>query len=118
MRTRWATVVALTILSACPLAGTGPLEVRVSPREARAPADILVCAIVDPDPANRLLAVEIESPQYFSSSSVELDGESARRVNDFAFRQLPAGEYEVRVAVYDTSGRPRGSITRDVSIWQ
>jgi len=116
MRTRWSILTALLILSAPVVAGTNPLAVRVSPTKALAPADVLVCAVVERDANNRALAVEIESLDFFSSSSAELEGDSARRVNDFVFRALPAGEYEVRVTLYDAAGRPRGTISRTVSI--
>ncbi|HZT75495.1 MAG TPA: hypothetical protein VFA27_02475 [Vicinamibacterales bacterium] len=116
MRSRCALLAAFLIVAAVSLTGSASIQLRVTPREAQAPADVFVCVVLERDPANRLLQVEVEGDDFFTASSAVLDGEGARRVNDFMFRRLPPGEYDVRASVFDGAGRQLGSATRNVTI--
>src|SRR5688572_7005162 len=55
--------------------------------------------IVARDEKNRFLVWEIDGPDYYRSSSMELNGASAPRSYFFIARELPAGEFDVRVTV-------------------
>src|SRR5262245_14673456 len=61
-------------------AGTQQVTVRVSPKHAYAPADIIVYVILERNADNRTLRVSAESSDFFRSSELQLDGESAARV--------------------------------------
>jgi len=66
---------------------------------------------------NRVLRVVLESPDYYSLSDVQLDGEKAPQSHSFDWRDLPPGFYRVTVYVYGTNGlRTSTSIGRTESI--
>ena len=109
-------VLALFLLQ--PLSASGQsLDLRVSPVTALAPADVHIRVVIDRDAGNRQIRVNIESALYFRSSTIELEGERAPRVTELAFRGLPAGEYELRVQVLDSSGNERAKARRSVSLF-
>jgi hypothetical protein len=55
--------------------------------------------LVARDDKNRSLLWEIDGPNYYRSSSIDLDGAAAPRSYFFLMRELPAGEFEVRATV-------------------
>jgi hypothetical protein len=55
--------------------------------------------LVARDEKNRSLEWEVDGPNYYRSSSIEMDGAAAPRSYFFVMRELPAGEFEVRVTV-------------------
>jgi hypothetical protein len=55
--------------------------------------------LVARDDKNRSLQWEIDGPNYYRSSSIELNGAAAPRSYVFVVRELPAGEFEVRATV-------------------
>jgi hypothetical protein len=55
--------------------------------------------LVARDEKNRLLTWEVDGPNYYRSSSQDLDGASAPRSYLFMVRELPAGEFDVRATV-------------------
>jgi hypothetical protein len=111
-------VLALFLLQPWPLPASGQsLDLRVSPVTALAPADVHVRVVIDRDAGNRQIRVNIESALYFRSSTIELEGERAPRITELAFKGLPAGEYELRVQVLDSSGNERAKARRSVSLF-
>jgi hypothetical protein len=80
------------------------------------PAWITVRAVIEPDSDNRALYLEVDSETFFRSSQVELDGEKAPRTNVFQSRGLPAGDYEVRVALIGANGRQRASARQPLMV--
>jgi hypothetical protein len=81
------------------------LALRVTPAITTAPANLAAIARIAPDPGNRVLRIEADSGAFFRSSDVQLDGESAPRVMEVRFRDLPGGEYEVRALLLDHVGQ-------------
>jgi hypothetical protein len=55
--------------------------------------------LVARDEKNRSLEWEIDGPNYYRSSSIDLDGAAAPRSYFFIVRELPSGEFEVRATV-------------------
>jgi hypothetical protein len=49
--------------------------------------------------SNRGLIWEVDGPNYYRSSEMELDGAASPRSYFFTVRDLPAGEFEVRATV-------------------
>lgn len=102
-----------TMLFACGLALALPssllsdaaLTLRVSPQAMLAPGFVTVRATIAANADNRAMDVVAESPNFFRSSRLSLDGERAPRVNEVVFRSLPAGRYEVSVTLLGTTGR-------------
>jgi hypothetical protein len=76
----------------------------VNPAVAFAPATVRVVATVAADTGNRAIEVVAESPTFYRSSRVQLDGEDAPRANQFEFRALPSGKYEVTATLIEADG--------------
>jgi hypothetical protein len=55
--------------------------------------------LVARDEKNRSLEWEIDGPNYYRSSSVEMDGAASPRSYFFLMRELPAGQFEIRATV-------------------
>jgi hypothetical protein len=88
------------------------ITVRPSVTNYRGSAQLKV--LVARDDKNRSLVWEIDGPDYYRSSSFELNGASAPRTYLFIARELPAGEFEVRATVTRsdrTVVRDRSAIT-------
>src|SRR5207249_10128857 len=55
------------------------LSVRVSPTVAFAPANLTIRTMVEADPDNHAVRISAESPDFYRSSEVGLEGEDAPR---------------------------------------
>ena len=69
-----------------------------------APAYVLVRAIVERDAGNRQLEIVADSENFYRRTVVDLDGESAPKVNELRLIDIPGGEYEVTATLYDSKG--------------
>jgi hypothetical protein len=94
------------------------LTIRVSPAVAFAPANLIVRTMIQADAENRMVAIVAESPDFYRSSEIELDGDRAPRTTQFEFRSLPSGMYDVRATLLDASGRERAAARRQVNVIQ
>ena len=92
------------------------LTMRVSPAVAFAPANVVVRAMIEADARNRTVEIIAESPGFYRSSEIELDGDRAPRTNTFEFRSLPSGTYEVRAILRDASGQSRAAARMQVNV--
>jgi hypothetical protein len=103
----------LCVFSLAPRALNGgeALQMQVSPAIQRAPAMLTVRVTVESSDDNRLLQVIAESPTFYRSSEVEIDGANASPLRVFQFRGLPTGRYEVTGVLVGTQGR-RAMISR------
>ena len=109
MRKRNALVVGLFLVSAWPLNADEPLKVGVSPAMAFAPATVRVRATVEANPENRAIQIVAESPEFYTSSEIPLDGEHAPRTTIVEFRSLPGGTYRVTAVLIRTNDRTTAS---------
>jgi hypothetical protein len=94
-----------------PLNGGEVLRMQVSPAVSRAPAILTVRVTVEPAADNRALEIMAESPTFFRSSQVQLEGDHGAPVNVFRFRDLPTGLYQVTGVLVGVHG-PRATVTR------
>src|SRR5262245_58505698 len=94
MTTRMRLALVL-LLGTTPVAASSRLELRASPAVAMAPATLTVHATIEPDADNRELEIEADSPEFYRSSAVELDGARAPHVTTLEFHSLPPGVYAV-----------------------
>ena len=85
--------------------GGGPMRMQVSPSVSRAPALVTVRITVEPAAENRLLLIVAESPDFYRSSQVEIDGQHPARQSVFEFSNLPAGLYQVTGILVGVHGR-------------
>jgi hypothetical protein len=81
------------------------VTLKVTPAIAFAPASLTIRALVEPDDANRLLRVVVDSPEFATISEVPLNGRAAQRLNVLEVKGVPSGEYHVRAEVYGTRGQ-------------
>lgn len=118
--TRVALISLLTLTAALPLRAKekerDPLSLRVSPAVAFAPANLIVRATVANNAANRSMEIVAESEDFYRSSEIQLDGESAPRTTMFEFRSLPPGTYEVRATLYGMSGNQRAEVRQEINV--
>ena len=96
--TRLAIVTGIVAASAYAGADS-PISITVRPSVANYHGNAQLKVLVARDEKNRELVWEVDGPGYYRSSSFELDGASAPRSYTFFFRNLPAGELEVRATV-------------------
>jgi hypothetical protein len=73
------------------------ITVRPSVTSFRGSAQLKV--LVARDEKNRSLVWEVDGPNYYRSSSIDLDGAAAARSYFFVVKDLPAGEFDVRATV-------------------
>ena len=99
-----------------PLGAGERITLKVTPAVAFAPANLIVRAMIIADADNRAVEIIAESPEFYRSSMIQLEGESAARVTTFEFRSLPPGTYEVRANLFGASGEPRASIRHQVNV--
>jgi hypothetical protein len=92
-------------------AGSG-FDARVYPPIAFAPCNVLVQAFIEPDVRNRSVEFVVDSEAFYTSSTVQLDGDQAPRTKEVMFRRLPAGIYQVRVTLIGTDGTRGGAVRR------
>jgi hypothetical protein len=106
---------------ACVLGGAGtldggqPLSLKVSPAMAAAPAFIRVSAIVEANDDNRSLEIVAQSPQFFRSSTIDLDGRNSPPLTVIEYPNLPPGFYEVSAVLVGTTGK-RATAMRFVKV--
>jgi hypothetical protein len=110
-----ALFLGMLFVSALPVAAGEPVGLRVRPAVAFAPAFLKVHAVVEPDADNRSLEIVADSPEFYRSSQVPLDGDQAARTTTLEFRDLPTGTYEVTAILTGARGR-RGAVTQRVTV--
>ena len=75
------------------------ISITVRPAVATVNGSAQLRVLVARDEKNRSLMWEVDGPNYYRSSSMELDGAAAARSYFFVVRDLPAGEFEVRATI-------------------
>jgi hypothetical protein len=92
-----------------------PLILGVSPNVAPAPGYVRVSARIEPSDQNRALEITAISEEFTRSSTIQLDGARAPRVEVIDYGNLPAGVYEVSAVLVGSGGR-RATASRFVQI--
>jgi hypothetical protein len=93
------------------------VAMRITPAMALEPAVLTVRTTIEADAENRVLEVVAQSADFYRSSAIDLDGESAPRLNVFQFKNLPMGTYTVTSTVIDSHGK-RASAVRQFRVAQ
>lgn len=108
-------LIALLALVSLGVHAGEPLRVRVVPAFALNPADVMVETVIEPDVRNRGVEITVDSPNFFATSTVTLEGDRAPRVRATHFRQLPAGSYEVSATLVQDGGpRPKVAVILEI----
>ena len=98
-----AITATLCIIGAATIPAKEIVEIRMPGRYYSEPATVRIMISVEPNSANRRLTVEADGDSYFRSSELTLDGEKGQRLHTVEFKNLPAGEYVVRAAVWSNA---------------
>ncbi len=107
----------ILIVTATLRAGAGEMmTVTVSPAVAFAPATLIVRAKIEADARNRTVEIVAESPNFYRSSEIQLEGDRTPRTNTIEFRSVPSGTYEVKATLRDSTGEVRASARSQVNI--
>jgi hypothetical protein len=115
--TRAILFVSLMILASTSTTGAGErLHIRVSPAVAFAPANLVVRTIVERNSANRSMQVVAESPTFYRSSEIPLEGDNGPRVSTVEFASVPSGSYDVTAILLDGDGHPLAEVSRQVNV--
>jgi hypothetical protein len=107
---------ALFLSSAVFVTAKDPLTMAVSPVQSFAPTNLTIRVHVEPDADNRTLEVVAESGEYYRSSRIQLDGIDTPRTISLEMRNLPGGDYDVRSALINSSGRERAAVRAQVRV--
>ena len=101
-----AALLCIGVLLVVPtLDGREPLRMRVTPAMVMAPGFLTVRVNVEAAAENRSLQVVAESPDFYRSSEIQLDGARATPLAVFEFRDLPTGLYSVTGVLVGVNGR-------------
>jgi hypothetical protein len=99
-----AAIIGLVLLGA-PLNAGERLATRMWPSFAVAPGAVRVRATVEANADNRAIRIVVDSPGFYRSSEIPLNGEQAPRTTVVDFASLPAGTYQVVTTLIDVHDR-------------
>lgn len=106
----------LLLVATTPAGSSESLSLQVSPRNSFAPANLQVLVRMAPDAGNRSLTIVADSEEFYRSSEIPLEGESAPRSVLVAFRGMPGGEYHVSATLFDSRGDRRARVQQQVLV--
>src|ERR1700682_6422818 len=106
----------LLTASALSVGAREKFTMKASPEISFAPAHLTVRTVVEPDPENRALEIVIDSPDFYRSSLIELEGDQAPRTSQVEFRGVPGGNYEISARLLNQSGDSRGYARRVIDV--
>ncbi len=104
------------LVTTLPLGAGERIAMKVSPAVAFAPANLVVRAMIEANADNRAVEIIAESADFYRSSQIQLEGDRAPRINQFEFRSLPPGTYEVRAMLIGADGQHTASARQQVNI--
>jgi hypothetical protein len=116
MKVRASLLGILMLTTTLPIGAGERITVRVSPAVAFAPANLIVRTMIEADEENRAVQIIAESPDFYRSSEIQLDGDRAPRTTNFEFRSLPPGSYEVRALLLGSGGQQRAFARQQVNV--
>jgi hypothetical protein len=96
----------LGVLIAQPLqsAAGERISLELSRRIMSSPGRLTARVFIERDEVNRALEIVAESPVFYRSSLIPIDGDRAPRVTEVTFKGLPVGEYVVAAVLHDELG--------------
>ena len=107
---------AFFVLTTISASGGEQLRIAVSPAVSFAPSRVDIRARVVPNAENRALEVIAESEDFYRSSLMPLEGESAPGTIMFAFGGLPGGDYVISGILTDSGGRQRAIARQQLTV--
>lgn len=104
-----ATAVAATNADEC-------MSMKVSPLQALAPVNLRVRVQVEPNADNRYLTIVADSPTFFRSSQIPLEGDRAPKTFTVEYPNVPDGQYEITSVLVNSMGRERATIRQTAHV--
>jgi len=93
------------VLLAVPVAAAdAPVTVAVRPAVVFVGGDVRTTVRTPRDARNRELRVSIDAAEYYASTDVQLDGDSAAATHQFTWKALPGGSYRVEATLLREDG--------------
>ena len=86
------------------------MKMKVSPLQALAPVNLRVRVQVEPHADNRFLTIVADSPTFYRSSQIQLEGDHAPRTFTIEYPSVPGGQYEITSVLVNSMGRERATI--------
>lgn len=93
------TLAAGTLAGSMHLSADEAISITVRPTVASVKGSAQLKVLVARNDSNRALIWEVDGPNYYRSSAMELDGAASARSYFFTVRDLPAGSFEIRATV-------------------
>src|SRR3979409_452598 len=106
----------LLTASALSVGAVEKFTMKASPEVSFAPALLTVRTVVEPDADNRALEIVIDSPDFYRSSLIQLEGDQAPRTSVVEFRSVPGGSYEISARLLGQGGESRAVARRVVDV--
>jgi hypothetical protein len=106
----------LMLTTTLPLGAGERITIKVSPAVSFAPANLIVRTMIAADADNRAVEIIAESPDFYRSSEIQLEGDKAPRTTMFEFRSLPSGTYEVRANLIGVGGQQRAFVRQQINV--
>jgi len=116
MKVRACLLGILMTSTTLPIGAGERITMKVSPAVSFAPANLVVRATIEADADNRAVEIVAESPDFYRSSEIQLEGDRAARTTTFEFRSLPPGTYEVRAKLLGVDGQQRAAVRQQVNV--
>ena len=116
MKVRACLLGILITSTTLPIGAGERITMKVSPAVSFAPANLVVRATIEADADNRAVEIVAESPDFYRSSEIQLEGDRAARTTTFEFRSLPPGTYEVRAKLLGVDGQQRAAVRQQVNV--
>ena len=98
---------ALVLFCGAPLGAGSALDMHVSPMVSMGPTTLRFLFTVERDPANRSLAVTVDSDHFVRGSEIPLEGDRAPRTIFLEYRGVPSGDYAIRSVLRGPGGTER-----------
>ena len=92
------------------------MSMRVSPRQALAPVNLRVSVRIEPNADNRVLTIVADSPEFYRSSQIQLEGELAPKTFTIEYPNVPGGTYEVTSVLVNSMGRERATVRQSAHV--
>ena len=106
----------LMLVAVLPVRGGERITMTITPAVALAPADLLVRTTIEANASNRGIRIVAESPSFYRSSEVAIDGERGHRTEVFEFRHVPGGWYDVRATLLGSHGEELAYVRQQVDV--
>jgi hypothetical protein len=97
------------------IAADAQVTIAVRPAVTVARGNAQLKILIERNELNRLLTWEVDGPNYYRSSRMELEGATAPRSWFFMVKDLPEGEYDIRATV-DRNDRSQAMAVSSIKV--